>query len=192
MGIFSRRAVIGLLAAVVVLLAAVWLQPWNSNDSPGNAATSNTSTSPPTPTQTTPILRTTPRASTPSATPTTAKRSLKCYYGPGESDYLTFTGACPPAYQESPVDRPTPNGYYGVSDPADPKLQEWLEQYGRNGTQQEPPAKCTPGYSPCLPPAYDYDCRGGSGNGPAYTGRVYVTGPDIYGLDRDGDGIGCE
>lgn len=51
---------------------------------------------------------------------------------------------------------------------------------------------CTPGYDPCLPPAPDYDCRGGSGNGPAYTGRVYVTGPDIYDLDRDHDGVGCE
>jgi hypothetical protein len=29
---------------------------------------------------------------------------------------------------------------------------------------------CTPGYSPCLPPASDYDCAGGSGNGPEYTG----------------------
>jgi hypothetical protein len=38
----------------------------------------------------------------------------------------------------------------------------------------------------------DYDCAGGSGNGPGYTGRVTVTGPDIYGLDRDGNGIGCE
>lgn len=57
----------------------------------------------------------------------------------------------------------------------------------------EPVAEdCTPGYSPCLPPASDYDCAGGSGNGPAYTGRVEVTGPDIYGLDRDNDGIGCE
>jgi len=28
---------------------------------------------------------------------------------------------------------------------------------------------CTPGYSPCLPPAEDYDCAGGSGNGPKYT-----------------------
>jgi hypothetical protein len=51
---------------------------------------------------------------------------------------------------------------------------------------------CTPGYSPCLPPASDYDCEGGSGNGPAYTGPVRVTGNDIYDLDRDGDGYGCE
>ena len=51
---------------------------------------------------------------------------------------------------------------------------------------------CTPGYSPCLPPASDYDCAGGTGNGPEYTGPVRVTGSDPYDLDRDGDGVGCE
>lgn len=53
-------------------------------------------------------------------------------------------------------------------------------------------AGCTPGYSPCLPPASDYDCSGGSGDGPEYTGYVTVTGSDPYGLDADGDGVGCE
>jgi PASTA domain len=53
-------------------------------------------------------------------------------------------------------------------------------------------SNCTPGYSPCLPPAYDYDCRGGSGDGPKYTGPVRVTGSDPYDLDRDGDGKACE
>jgi hypothetical protein len=33
---------------------------------------------------------------------------------------------------------------------------------------------------------------GGSGNGPEYTGTVSVIGPDVYDLDRDGDGIGCD
>jgi beta-lactam-binding protein with PASTA domain len=51
---------------------------------------------------------------------------------------------------------------------------------------------CTPGYSPCLPPASDYDCRGGSDDGPKYTGPVRVTGSDPYDLDRDGDGKACE
>ena len=51
---------------------------------------------------------------------------------------------------------------------------------------------CTPGYSPCLPPASDYDCAGGSGDGPQYTGFVRVTGSDPYGLDADNDGYGCE
>jgi len=45
----------------------------------------------------------------------------------------------------------------------------------------------------CLDPyASDYDCEGGSGNGPEYTGPVAVVGSDHYGLDADGDGYGCE
>ncbi|WP_342800879.1 hypothetical protein [Nocardia sp. No.11] len=43
-----------------------------------------------------------------------------------------------------------------------------------------------------MPFAADVDCEGGNGNGPAYTGRVRVIGPDEYGLDTDNDGIGCE
>lgn len=54
-------------------------------------------------------------------------------------------------------------------------------------------SNCHPSYSGCLKAdAYDYDCAGGSGNGPYYTGRVRVYGYDEFGLDRDGDGIGCE
>ena len=34
---------------------------------------------------------------------------------------------------------------------------------------------------------------GGSGNGPEFVvGPVEVVGPDVYGLDRDYDGVGCE
>ena len=52
---------------------------------------------------------------------------------------------------------------------------------------------CDPNYSPCVPIASDVDCAGGSGNGPAYVrGPVRVIGRDIYGLDRDGNGLGCE
>jgi hypothetical protein len=58
----------------------------------------------------------------------------------------------------------------------------------------EPPAgDCHPSYDPCLDPnASDYDCEGGSGDGPMYTGFVTVTGSDDYDLDSDGDGTGCE
>ncbi|MFA5134995.1 MAG: hypothetical protein WC505_04395 [Patescibacteria group bacterium] len=52
---------------------------------------------------------------------------------------------------------------------------------------------CHPSYSGCLKTdASDYDCAGGSGNGPYYTGKVRVTGPDVFDLDRDNDGWGCE
>ena len=52
---------------------------------------------------------------------------------------------------------------------------------------------CDPNYSGCVPVASDVDCAGGSGNGPAYvSGPVRVTGSDVYGLDADKDGLGCE
>ncbi|WP_189112697.1 G5 domain-containing protein [Pilimelia terevasa] len=53
---------------------------------------------------------------------------------------------------------------------------------------------CDPNYAgACVPVARDVDCRGGSGDGPAYvSGPVRVVGNDIYGLDRDGDGTGCD
>jgi endonuclease YncB( thermonuclease family) len=56
------------------------------------------------------------------------------------------------------------------------------------------PSGCHPSYvGECLDPsASDYDCRGGEGNGPEYTGPVRVVGPDEYDLDRDRDGLGCE
>lgn len=53
--------------------------------------------------------------------------------------------------------------------------------------------ECDPNYTPCVPIASDVDCAGGKGNGPAYVrGPVRVIGQDIYGLDRDNDGVGCE
>ncbi|RFA06981.1 hypothetical protein B7R21_17695 [Subtercola boreus] len=53
---------------------------------------------------------------------------------------------------------------------------------------------CDPNYEgACVPIDSDVDCAGGSGNGPSYVrGPVTVVGDDIYGLDRDGDGVGCE
>ena len=57
-----------------------------------------------------------------------------------------------------------------------------------------PANQCDPNYSgACVPIASDVDCAGGSGNGPAYVaGPVTVIGSDIYGLDADDDGVGCE
>ena len=54
--------------------------------------------------------------------------------------------------------------------------------------------RCHPSYKlKCLKPnAYDYDCIGGSGNGPLYTGLVKVVGRDVFRLDADHDGWGCE
>lgn len=54
---------------------------------------------------------------------------------------------------------------------------------------------CHPSYKgACLKPdASDYDCAGGSGDGPYYVdGPIQVVAYDEYKLDRDGDGVACE
>ena len=57
-----------------------------------------------------------------------------------------------------------------------------------------PASNCHPSYAGAclLVGAGDYDCAGGSGNGPNYTGTVQVVGYDEFDLDADGDGLGCE
>ena len=47
----------------------------------------------------------------------------------------------------------------------------------------------------CIPPdVSDADCAGGSGNGPHYVREkdIGVVGRDVFGLDADGDGLGCD
>lgn len=53
---------------------------------------------------------------------------------------------------------------------------------------------CDPNYADgCVPKASDVDCGGGSGNGPEYVWEtVRVVGVDVYDLDGDNDGYGCE
>jgi beta-lactam-binding protein with PASTA domain len=58
-----------------------------------------------------------------------------------------------------------------------------------------PPQSCHPSYEgACLKVGIgDYDCAGGSGNGPNYVqGTVRVVGPDEFDLDCDRAGLGCE
>lgn len=65
-----------------------------------------------------------------------------------------------------------------------------------NNSQSQQQSNCDPNYTgACVPNVYpqDVDCAGGSGNGPYYVqGPVKVVGVDRYGLDRDGNGVGCE
>jgi hypothetical protein len=71
---------------------------------------------------------------------------------------------------------------------------EAREQAEAEESAEAESSECDPSYSgACLDPyASDYDCEGGSGDGPSYTGPVAVVGDDHYGLDADGDGYGCE
>jgi len=73
-----------------------------------------------------------------------------------------------------------------------------VDQVTTIGTYVAPPpvqkASCDSNYTgACVPIDSDVDCGGGSGNGPSYVyGTVRVVGSDIYDLDRDGNGYGCE
>jgi len=58
-----------------------------------------------------------------------------------------------------------------------------------------PSQNCDPAYpDDCLQDGIgDYDCAGGSGNGPNYVeGPITVLPPDPFGLDGNRDGVGCE
>jgi hypothetical protein len=68
------------------------------------------------------------------------------------------------------------------------------EAEAEEAVAEEKASECDPNYAgACLDPyASDYDCEGGSGDGPEYTGTVTVVGEDHYGLDSDSDGTGCE
>lgn len=72
-----------------------------------------------------------------------------------------------------------------------PASDPWRWGWTRAG---EPEGGCHPNYAgACVPFASDVDCAGGSGDGPAYVeGPVRVIGEDVYDLDRNGNGIGCE
>jgi hypothetical protein len=71
---------------------------------------------------------------------------------------------------------------------------EEAERRAEQAAPEEEASECDPNYTgACLDPsASDYDCAGGSGDGPQYTGPVTVVGEDHYGLDADSDGTGCE
>jgi hypothetical protein len=71
---------------------------------------------------------------------------------------------------------------------------EAREQAEAEESTEAESSECDPNSSgACLDPyASDYDCEGGSGNGPSYTGPVVVVGDDHYELDADGDLAGCE
>ncbi len=77
---------------------------------------------------------------------------------------------------------------------ADGAVPPGCADYAAGQAQPESAANCDPNYEgACLKPdSADYDCEGGSGDGPDYTGPVRVVGDDPHGLDADGDGTGCQ
>lgn len=107
-----------------------------------------------------------------------------------ERPTTTTTAALPTTTAPLPTTTTTADPFAGLT----PAEQAALDAYFNPPAPPQPPSGggCNPNYSGCVPNASDVDCIGGSGNGPAYTGYTTMIGVDVYGLDGDGDGQGCE
>jgi hypothetical protein len=89
-----------------------------------------------------------------------------------------------------PAAQPAPKP---AAQPAPEPAPQLAAQPAPQPSPQQPASGCNANYTPCVPDDSDVDCAGGSGNGPSYVhGPVQVIGSDVYGLDSDDDGIGCE
>jgi hypothetical protein len=107
----------------------------------------------------------------------------------GDGGEVRFTQAAIDAYDSTQAARYAETHDTGPPDPA-----STASSAGSGSAASDSGSGCDPSYEgACLDPnASDYDCEGGSGNGPEYTGTVTVVGDDHFGLDADGDGVGCE
>jgi len=77
---------------------------------------------------------------------------------------------------------------YGPTPSREASLSPRVRRHSGSSAESSSGGGCAAGYSPCLPAAGDLDC------GDISTSKkpVRVTGRDPYGLDRDGDGVGCD
>lgn len=114
------------------------------------------------------------------------KARVTCTAGDGAE--IVFSRAALARYSLAQAKR-----YVAAHDVGDEVLP-WDATSEGSGSSSGDGSSCDPSYEgACLDPnASDYDCAGGSGDGPEYTGTVSVVGDDHYDLDRNGDGTGCE
>lgn len=128
-----------------------------------------------------PVTTEAPPRPTPSRTPAPTRRPA-----PRPTPRTVAEPAPPPAVAPTPLAEVTPEPVaQAVVEVAPTPAPVVVEE-------PEPVSDCDPNYGGCVPVARDVDCASGSGNGPVYaTGPVEVIGTDIYGLDGDGDGTGC-
>ncbi len=90
---------------------------------------------------------------------------------------------------------------HGQSQDDGAPVNQW--ECGAHANQAwQPEGGCHPSYEGAIDTRFrscirrgigDYDCAGGTGNGPNFAiGPFRVVGPDEFDLDSDHDGIGCE
>lgn len=141
-------------------------------DTDGSGASGDTSTGvAPTPTTTIAVSTTSPPTTSP---PTTIAPATTAPRPPTTIRPAPATTAAPP-----PTAPPTTAAPAPAPGPAPSSSGQCHASY--QGT--------------CIPPdVSDADCAGGSGDGPWYVQEknVSVVGPDVFDLDRDGNGVGCQ
>ena len=144
------------------------------------------------------------RAATQAGIPPGAAAPRQAVPEPASAYQPALEPAPQPAARPAPKSAPQPVGQAAPKQapkPAAPPAPKPAPQPVAQPAPQpapKPPASspaggCNANYSPCVPNDSDVDCQGGSGNGPSYVrGPVQVVGSDVYGLDSDDDGVGCE
>lgn len=100
----------------------------------------------------------------------------------GDAGDLATTATPSATASSTPSPSPTPE------DSREPESEDNRKPAGDCAAYRNSGDWCTDGIG-------DYDCEGGSGNGPNYAPRgvrLKEPGRDPFGLDDDDDGIGCE
>lgn len=188
-----RRHTLALPAVVLVLIGlTACATPRGSSAAPGGTASGTTSAPSPTTTATIETVTVTETKAIPFTVTTvndsTISQGQTVVRTPGVDGVRTLT------YQVTMTNgRETDRKLVNDVVTTPPVAQ--VNAVGTKVAVRQPPAQsCDPNYAgACVPIASDVDCAGGSGNGPAYVrGPVTVVGQDIYDLDSDNDGIGCE
>jgi|SRR5215207_3767521 len=164
----TNHVAIGAVIAAIAAIGLCGIVAVSNDEGQDTARAADAITSSPEPPSSSTTGDPTPSGSL-SATPTTAPPA------PGTAVHAPTIGAPPPATgQPQPAAtaprRPPPTG-------------------------AAPQPACNPAYPDvCLKDGIgDYDCAGGTGNGPNYVREpIRVLPPDPFDLDRNGDGTGCE
>jgi hypothetical protein len=123
--------------------------------------------------------------------------------GPGTSTTLTTDTtevAAPPVTDTTGVTAPSSPTTRRPTATTTPTTARPTPTTAPATTVTSAPPPCNPNYGGCLNRPGDYDCIGRAGDpdwqpgdGPNFvSGPITVTGSDVYDLDVDGNGIGCE
>ena len=112
-------------------------------------------------------------------------------------DHRRFRPSSDPDGSLAPDPDPLGPSAPGGASQSAPSSSQQLLAVQPESTDPDRARRCSSNYGGCVPDVSDIDgadvdCPG-QGDGPYFAdGEVVVLGPDLYGLDSDGDGVACE